>query len=471
MNFMKNKFATLFLFVLLSGFFTARGEYNTFHAIVVEPGTLKEALGDKWDIIDSLVVRGPINAEDFEVIYHGIRFGRLDVLNLENASLENNELPSVAFCKDDGYRAYVRRVILPDNIERFGKMALYKVAIDTINIPASLQELEDATFAFSQLGLSTITFPEGVKKIPHSCFMSTKGPEKVVLPSTVEIIDIYGFYQSTIKDVNIPASVDSIGSWAFLYSLQESFTIPASCTTIGMHPFSCCFYLKDITVLSEITALPEAFVYLAVELEKVTLPSTIKTFGKQAFAICESLTTIDLPYQLETIGEECFMNCHSLDSIVLPPTMQYIGKGAFMNCKGMEKIYTQALTPPTCEDATVFVGVAQDIPVYIPIGTMDSYQNANGWKYFANFIETENFPDAVIDVVKDPAKVESRVYWSNNGLVIETEGMTHNPVEYYVYTLDGRLVDQGIVTHAGKTLQIPQGAYIVQVANKVHKVM
>ena len=102
---------------------------------------------------------------------------------------------------------------------------------------------------------------------------------------------------------------------------------------------------------------------------------------------------------------------------------------------------------------------------------MDSYQNANGWKYFANFIETENFPDAVIDVVKDPAKVESRVYWSNNGLFIETEGMTHNPVEYYVYTLDGRLVDHGIVTEAGVTLQIPQGAYIVRVANKVHKVM
>lgn len=468
---MKNKFATLFLFVLLSGFFTARGEYNTFHAIVVEPGTLKEALGDKWDIIDSLVVRGPINAEDFEVIYHGIRFGRLDVLNLENASLENNELPSVAFCKDDGYRAYVRRVILPDNIERFGKMALYMVAIDTINIPSSLQELGIASFAFSQLGLSTITIPEGVKEIPHSCFMSVEGPEQAILPSTIETIDIYGFSYSTIKDVIIPEAVDSIGMYAFFYSLQESFTVPASCTTIGMHPFSCCRYLKDITVLSEITTLPEGFVYLAVSLEKVTLPSTIKTFGKQAFAICESLTTIDLPYQLETIGEECFLNCHSLDSIVLPPTLQHIGKGAFMNCTGMDKIYSLAQTPPTCEDAVAFIGVPQDIPVYIPIGTMDSYQNAQGWKYFTNFIETENFPNAVIDVVNDPAKVESRVYWSNNGLVIETEGMTHNPVEYYVYTLDGKLVDHGIVTEAGVTLQIPQGAYIVRVANKVHKVM
>ena len=165
------------------------------------------------------------------------------------------------------------------------------------------------------------------------------------------------------------------------------------------------------------------------------------------------------------------MNCYSLDSIVLPPTLKHIGKSAFMNCTSMKKIYSQAHTPPTCEDAVVFIGVEQDTPVYIPVGTMDSYQNANGWKYFSNFIETENFPDAVIDIVKDPTTINSRVYWSNSNLVIEIDGTHNSPVEYNIYTLDGRLVEQGCVTQAGVTLQIAHGAYIVRVADRVHKVL
>jgi hypothetical protein len=35
------------------------------------------------------------------------------------------------------------------------------------------------------------------------------------------------------------------------------------------------------------------------------------------------------------------------------------------------------------------MGVNRDIPIYIPVGTIDAYQNAEGWNYFTNFIETE----------------------------------------------------------------------------------
>ena len=402
---MRNRFKILLLTVFLGSIITVRGEYVGFNAIVTKPGTLKEALGDRWDKIDSLVVRGPINAEDFEVIYHGIRFGRIDVLNLEYANLENNELPNVAFCKDDNYRVYIRRVILPDNIVRFDRAALYKTEIESINIPSSLQEIDELAFGYSYLGIPKMILPEGITKIPHSCFFQTQGIEEVVLPSSVKTIDIYGFAQNTIREVNIPEGVDSIGGWAFNYSLKEKITIPSTCTRIGMYAISCCKNLKEINVLSNITTIPQGFAYLNPALEKVTLPSTILTLDKQAFAICEVLTTIDLPYKLETIGEECFLNCYSLDSIVLPPTLKHIGKSAFMNCTSMDKIYSLAQTPPTCEDAVVFIGVEQDTPVYIPVGTMDSYQNANGWKYFSNFIETENFPDAVIDIVKDPGEL------------------------------------------------------------------
>ena len=35
------------------------------------------------------------------------------------------------------------------------------------------------------------------------------------------------------------------------------------------------------------------------------------------------------------------------------------------------------------------MGVNRDIPIYIPVGTIDDYSNAPGWDYFNNFIESE----------------------------------------------------------------------------------
>ena len=35
------------------------------------------------------------------------------------------------------------------------------------------------------------------------------------------------------------------------------------------------------------------------------------------------------------------------------------------------------------------MGVNRDIPIYIPVGTIEAYSNATGWDYFNNFIESE----------------------------------------------------------------------------------
>ena len=466
---MKNRIEISLLFIFLSTLFTARGQYTTFDAVVSEPGTLKVAIGDRWNAIDSLVVNGPINAEDFNIIYQSIRYGRVDVLNLEKAQLENNELPNVAFCKDDSYRLYIRRIMLPDNIVRFDRAALYKTEIESINIPSSLQEIGELAFGYSYLGIPKLILPEGITQIPHSCFFQTQGIEEVVLPSSVKTIDIYGFAQNTIREVNIPEGVDSIGGWAFNYSLKEEITIPSTCTRIGMYAISCCKNLKEINVLSNITTIPQGFAYLNPQLERVTLPQTVVKLEDDALGICESLTSIELPHKLEWIGKRAFQLC-ALDSIFLPASLQYIDDDAFNGCTSMQKIYCPAQTPPTCKER-VFVGIAQNIPVSIPVGTLDIYQNTAGWKHFTNFIEIDNFPGAVTDVRKDTTAIESRVYWSNSYLVIEIEGAQNSPVEYNIYTLDGRLVEQGCTTQSYLTLPITQGTYIVCVANKIHKVL
>ena len=64
---------------------------------LTQSGTLASVVGDEINNIDSLVVRGPINATDFYTMWSGSFYGRLTVINLEYSSIQNNKLPMNAF--------------------------------------------------------------------------------------------------------------------------------------------------------------------------------------------------------------------------------------------------------------------------------------------------------------------------------------------------------------------------------------
>ena len=60
-------------------------------------GELAELLGDQLRSIDSLVVKGNVNDDDFHTMWDASLHGNLSVINLENAVVENNAIPDNAF--------------------------------------------------------------------------------------------------------------------------------------------------------------------------------------------------------------------------------------------------------------------------------------------------------------------------------------------------------------------------------------
>ncbi|MBQ8107423.1 MAG: leucine-rich repeat domain-containing protein, partial [Ruminococcus sp.] len=68
-------------------------------------------------------------------------------------------------------------------------------------------------------------------------------------------------------------------------------------------------------------------------LKKVTIGSSVKTIGYNAFCKCTSLESITLPDGLESIGDCAFEYCRNLTKISIPSSVTEIGGSAF-SCTG-----------------------------------------------------------------------------------------------------------------------------------------
>ena len=105
------------------------------------------------------------------------------------------------------------------------------------------------------------------------------------------------------------------------------------------------------------------------------------------------------------------------------------------------------------------------------MGSSDLYRSAQGWSYFINFIEIDNFPSAGIYGIKKNQEVYSKVYWANECLNIEVSNKADLPLPYVIYLINGKTLKQGNLEIKHTSISIPSDIYIVQVGDDIHKVV
>jgi len=91
--------------------------------------------------------------------------------------------------------------------------------------------------------------------------------------------------------------------------------------------------------------------------------------------------SIIIPDTVSHIGDLAFDECTKLISIMIPDTVTSIGNCAFLGCKGLTLIICNALTPPILY-SNVFFFVTKNIPLYVPIESVELYKNTDQWKEF-----------------------------------------------------------------------------------------
>lgn len=83
-----------------------------------------------------------------------------------------------------------------------------------------------------------------------------------------------------------------------------------------------------------------------------------------------------------SISSRAFYSCPALLKLSLPSTLKNIGQGALGQCTNIEEITVKALTPPVTGSIDAFANMREDIPVYVPAGTVAAYRAATSWSHF-----------------------------------------------------------------------------------------
>lgn len=159
------------------------------------------------------------------------------------------------------------------------------------------------------------------------------------------------------NDVVIPAEINgypvtNIAKEAFKSKSITSITIPNTIEYIGEDAFLYCsalehIYIDDISAWCKINFYDEASQPMLYAekmflngniLTDLTVPSSVTSIGKYAFAHCSSLINVTLSNSITQIGAHAFDRCTNLQNINIPDTVSYIGNCAFWQCSKLEKI-------------------------------------------------------------------------------------------------------------------------------------
>ena len=217
----------------------------------------------------------------------------------------------------------------------------------------------------------------------------------LVIPNTVLSIGSRAFYYMSLTSLSLPESLESIGSEAFAYNsnMTGPLVIPQSVVSIGQGAFAGCGFTS------------------------LDWPALMTEIPKSCFYGCRFQGTLSLPEGVTEIRIDAFGICQELTGLELPSTLTSIGDMAFVACSGLTFIKIDAVTPPY-SPSSVFVDVDKSIPVYVPYGTKQLYEEDPAWKYFTNIIDD---PDSVEEVENEgfeiyPNPVADQLHVSCQGL-------------------------------------------------------
>ena len=138
-------------------------------------------------------------------------------------------------------------------------------------------------------------------------------------------------YNICASDMEIPSTlggnpVTEIAEAAFQYKEISSVTLPSTLITIGRNAFAYGGALKTITLPSSLTTIGGG-AFRSNQLTSLVIPNSVTSMGNYAFT-SNKLTSLTLSNSLKTIASSAFQY-NRLTSVTIPNSVTYLDFGAF----------------------------------------------------------------------------------------------------------------------------------------------
>ena len=290
------------------------------------------------------------------------------------------------------------------------------------------------TWRADSLAIKEVIIHEGVTSIGNSAFNRCRNLISVTIPNSVVSIGSGAFSRSGVVSMTIPSGVTTIGSLAFNNcNSLEVISISNTVTEIREQAFHRCQNLSNIHVdldnlnYSSVDGIlfnknqTKLIKYPDAKQGEYTIPNSVTEIDIFAFAMCIDLTAVHIPETVDTIRNQAFFECTNLTSI---------------RC--------DALTPPFLDHTVFFHVDCPNIPLYVPVASIDLYKAADQWKEFIILPIEQKFQISWVNYDETILKVDSVYESYMPGFIGDTPTKPATPK--YTYTFKGWSPDIVAVT-------------------------
>ena len=297
----------------------------------------------------------------------------------------------------ESYSAEIKSVVIENGVTSIGDNAFYYYSdMTSVSIGNSVTKIGEYAF-LGCAGLTSLVLPASVATIGESAFYWCGGLTSITCNANEPPVcgeDCFGYVDATIP-VYVPkgtaAAYQAAAEWSNFTNITDASNIASG--TCGAKGDNLTWVLdgSGVLTISGVGAMEDwdggAYVpwydYRS-SILSVVIEEGVTTIGTSAFEMHHSLASVSIPNTVTTIGSYAFYICDHLTSLVLPASVTTLGFTAFYDCNGLTSITCEALTPPACNDTHCFFAVNKSIPLYVPEGTVEAYQAAEGWRNFTN---------------------------------------------------------------------------------------
>ena len=226
----------------------------------------------------------------------------------------------------------LKEVKLPESLMTIGELAFGDcIGLTSIKIPAGVEEVKEGWWGSGYRGpfyksenIESVTFEEGMEKIPSRLFQDCTGLKKINWPSTLKSIDHSAFGScSSLEKVEIPEGVNEIGQYVFSdCSNLKEVKLPESLTTLGGMAFGGCG-LKSVKIPANVKEVKDVW---------------WEGGYRGPFYKCKNIENVTLG-EMEKIPSRLLQDCSNLGKIIIPDSVKSIENHSFANCEQLQKIY------------------------------------------------------------------------------------------------------------------------------------